>query len=124
MSTVIQAAPVGSTSVPPLPKADSCILIIFGASGDLTKRKLIPALYDLACAGCMATGFDVLGVARTDLDSAAFRASMHESASHSRDARQFNDACWGSFESRLHYMAGDINDPGFYLRLADKLSEM
>ena len=124
MSTVVHASATEQASAPPLPKAESCILVIFGASGDLTKRKLIPALYDLACAGCMATGFEVLGVARTEMDSAEFRKTMHESASKSRDARDFNDACWGGFESRLHYMAGDINDPGFYLRLADKLSEM
>ena len=123
-STVVNASTIGTASVPPLPKADSCILVIFGASGDLTKRKLIPALYDLACAGCMATGFEVVGVARTEMESEAFRTAMHESTAKSRDTRQFNDACWGSFQSRLHYMAGDINNPGFYLKLADRLAEM
>jgi glucose-6-phosphate 1-dehydrogenase len=123
MGTVVQASTIGSASVPPLPKADSCILVIFGASGDLTKRKLIPALYDLACAGCM-DNFEVLGVARTDWDSESFRTSMHDFTSQSHDARKFNEACWGSFQSRLHYMAGDINDPGFYLRLADKVADM
>jgi glucose-6-phosphate 1-dehydrogenase len=124
MNTLIQAAPVVSASVPPLPKADSCLLIIFGASGDLTKRKLVPALYDLACAGCMAPGFEVLGVARTQLTSEQFRASMHESAVKSDDTRGFTDTCWGSFADRLHYMPGDINNPGFYKELKDKLSEM
>src|SRR3954462_4716634 len=118
MSTVIQAAPVGSTTVPPLPKADSCLLIIFGASGDLTKRKLVPALYDLACAGCMAPGFEVLGVSRTELSSDEFRAAMQESAMKSRDTRAFTDTCWESFANRLHYMSGDINDPQFYVTLA------
>src|SRR6185369_6786862 len=124
MSTVIQAAPVGSAKVPPLPKADTCLLIIFGASGDLTKRKLVPALYDLACAGCMAPGFEVLGVSRTPLSDEAFRTQVHDSAIKSRDTRGFTDTCWSSFESRLHYFPGDINDREFYPKLKAKLEEM
>jgi glucose-6-phosphate 1-dehydrogenase len=124
MSTVVQASTIGTASVPPLPKADSCILIIFGASGDLTKRKLIPALYDLACAGCMAPGFEVLGISRSDITSEQFREAMYQSTSKSRDARQFNDACWQSFQSRMHYISGDLNDAAVYKKLADKLAEM
>jgi glucose-6-phosphate 1-dehydrogenase len=124
MSTVIQAAPMAATKVPPLPKADSCLLIIFGASGDLTKRKLVPALYDLACAGCMAPGFEVLGVSRTPLSDEAFRTQVHDSAIKSRDTRGFTDTCWSSFESRLHYFPGDINDREFYPKLKAKLEEM
>lgn len=124
MSTVVQASPIGQLSIPPLPKADSCILVIFGASGDLTKRKLVPALYDLACAGSITTGFEVLGVARSEWDDETFRKLMYESTSKSRDARQFNDGCWESLANRLHYMHGDINDPGLYLKLADKLADM
>jgi hypothetical protein len=48
MSTIIQANPIEKLSQEPLPTGDSCVLIIFGASGDLTKRKLIPGLYNLA----------------------------------------------------------------------------
>ncbi len=124
MSTVIQAAPIGSASVPPLPTADSCLLIIFGASGDLTKRKLVPALYDLACAGCMAPDFEVLGISRTEMSDDFFRDAMHESAIKSHDTRSFTDTCWGSFAERLHYMSGDINNPAFYGKLAAKLGEM
>jgi glucose-6-phosphate 1-dehydrogenase len=124
MSTVIQAAPVGATTVPPLPKADSCLLIIFGASGDLTKRKLVPALYDLACAGCMAPGFEVLGISRTKMTSEAFREAMHDSAVKSRDTRGWTDTCWDSFASRLHYSSGDISDPSYFAKLAAQLAEM
>jgi glucose-6-phosphate 1-dehydrogenase len=124
MSTVVQAQPIGTASVPPLPKADSCVLVIFGASGDLTKRKLIPALYDLACAGCMAKEFEVLGISRSEMSSEAFRDAMYQFTSKSRDARKFNDACWEGLAKRMTYMAGDINDPGMYMKLADKLAEM
>ncbi len=53
MSAIIQASPVEKLAQEPLPTGDSCVLVIFGASGDLTKRKLIPGLYNLACEGCM-----------------------------------------------------------------------
>ena len=64
MSTAVQPEPFTITQAS-LPKAGSCLLVIFGATGDLTRRKLIPALYDLACIGCTNPTFDVLGVGRT-----------------------------------------------------------
>jgi glucose-6-phosphate 1-dehydrogenase len=124
MSTIVQPSVLGKATVPPLPKADSCLLVIFGASGDLTKRKLVPALYDLACAGCMAPNFEVLGLGRTDLTDESFRTAMHESAVKSRDTRGFTDTCWESFANRLHYVCGDINDRDFYRKLRIKLDDM
>jgi glucose-6-phosphate 1-dehydrogenase len=124
MSTIVQPSVIGRTTIPPLPKGDSCILVIFGASGDLTKRKLVPALYDLACAGCMAPNFEVLGVSRTATTDDAFRTTMHESTMKSRDTREFTDTCWESFANRLHYFQGDINEHEFYGRLKQKLEEM
>src|SRR5512142_1469865 len=125
MSTIVQATPTRSVAIPPMPKADPCLVIIFGASGDLTRRKLIPALYDLACIGCISgQQFDVLGIGRTDMTDEQFRASMHDAASVSRDARKFNDFNWASFEQRLHYCVGDINEPGFYEQLAASIRDM
>jgi glucose-6-phosphate 1-dehydrogenase len=65
MSTIIQASSLEKLSRDPLPTGDSCLLVIFGASGDLTNRKLIPGLYNLACEGCMNPEFEVLGIGRT-----------------------------------------------------------
>ena len=62
MSANIQASPLEKLSRQPLATGGSCVLIIFGASGDLTKRKLIPGLYNLACEGCMNPEFEVLGI--------------------------------------------------------------
>ena len=64
MATIVEARPTTTYATPALPKADSCILVIFGATGDLTRRKLIPALYDLACVGCMSPHFDIVGLGR------------------------------------------------------------
>jgi hypothetical protein len=55
MSAIIQANPLEKLPQEPLPTGDSCVLVIFGVSGDLTKRKLIPSLYNRSCEGCMKT---------------------------------------------------------------------
>jgi glucose-6-phosphate 1-dehydrogenase len=124
MSATFQATPIDRTTVTPLPKGDSCVLVIFGASGDLTRRKLIPALYDLACIGCMNPKFDVLGIGRTPMTSEEFRARTRESAAVSKEARDFTPEQWADFEKRLFYFAGDVSDAEFYSRLRAQLDEM
>lgn len=124
MSAVIEINPLDQFSLEPLPTGDSCLLVIFGASGDLTRRKLIPGLYNLACAGCMNPKFEVLGIGRTEMTTEQFRARMRESAAKSSDARNFNEAQWKNFEQRLHYLVGDVHHPEFFNRLRERLGEM
>jgi len=121
MSAVIQAKPLQSTKTPQLPKSDPCLLTIFGASGDLTRRKLMPALFDLSCVGCMSPYFHVIGTGRTPMDDATFRKDMKEWVKKSRDARDFSDDRWDWFSERLHYLPGDINDPKLYEDIKKKL---
>ena len=64
MSTIVEASSVQLVSIPVLPQAESALLVI-GASGDLTRLKLIPALYDLTCVGSVPRKFEVLGIGRT-----------------------------------------------------------
>lgn len=123
MSTVIEVNPLDQFSLEPLPTGDSCVLVIFGASGDLTRRKLIPGLYNLACVGCMNPQFEVLGVGRTEMSSEDFRAKMREAVSKSGDTRNFDQSQWKEFEPRLHYLVGDIGDEQFYGRLRDRLGD-
>ena len=59
-------------------KAENCCIVIFGASGDLTYRKLIPALYDLYKIDRLGDNFSVLGVARTELNDESFRQKMYQ----------------------------------------------
>jgi glucose-6-phosphate 1-dehydrogenase len=124
MTNMIEATPVIQPASTAFPKGDSCVLVIFGASGDLTRRKLIPALYDLACIGCMHPQFQVLGIGRTNITSEQFRIRMHDAAAASKDARNYSEAQWTEFEKRLFYLAGDANDPKFYPRLLAQLEEM
>ncbi len=125
MSAIIEATPVNrSVTLSSLPKGESCVLIIFGASGDLTRRKLIPALFDLGCIGCMNPQFDVLGVGRTPMTAEEFRVRMHDAAAASKDARNFTEAQWADFEKRLFYLVGNPNEVDFYPRLRTRLEEM
>jgi glucose-6-phosphate 1-dehydrogenase len=123
VSTAVQTEPFKITA-PTLPKAGSCLLVIFGGTGDLTRRKLIPALYDLACIGCTNPTFDVLGVGRTQLTDDQFQERMHEGAAKSNDARNYSESGWSEFATRLHYLVGDANHPDFYPKLKSKITEM
>ncbi|MGE5114069.1 MAG: glucose-6-phosphate dehydrogenase [Acidobacteriaceae bacterium] len=124
MSTVVQATPAERPKAPTLPVAEPCLMVIFGASGDLTRRKLIPALFDLACVGCMNPFFQVIGTGRTEMSDEEFRKQMHDAAKSSRDARDFNDLRWDWFAERLHYLSGDIKDPKLFSRIAAKLDSL
>ena len=123
MSTAVATEPIKILQ-PTLPKAGSSLLVIFGGTGDLTRRKLIPALYDLACIGCTNPNFDVLGIGRTQLTDEQFQERMHEGAAHSKDARNYSEDDWKSFAKRLHYLVGDANHPDFYPVLKAKIAEM
>lgn len=123
MATIVRPAPK-KISQPPLPKADSCLVIIFGGTGDLTRRKLIPALYDLACVGCTARDFQVLGIGRTKLTDNQYHGELRDWAAKSKDTRNFSEEGWQEFERRLHYLIGDASKPEFYRDLKAKLEEL
>src|ERR1700688_1902475 len=124
MSATVEANPIEGLAPARLPQGDACLLIIFGASGDLAKRKLIPSLYILACVGCTNPHFDILGTGRTPMSDEEFRGKMREAASKASDTRDFSDSVWQEFADRLHYFSGDINDPQFYNKLRDQLNRM
>jgi glucose-6-phosphate 1-dehydrogenase len=108
-------------SRPPLSEAEACTLVIFGATGDLTRRKLIPALYELQCLGGMSSRCEIIGTGRTRLTDEQFRGRLRETVADSKDLVDTNDPQWQDFEQRLHYIPGDPNDAGFYSRLATDL---
>ncbi|MEJ7615901.1 MAG: glucose-6-phosphate dehydrogenase [Pyrinomonadaceae bacterium] len=126
MSTTLEANATEdqSQTAAQLPRADSCVVVIFGASGDLSKRKLMPALFNLACEGCTGRRFEVLGVGRTPLTDEEFRSQMREAVSKAKDTRDFNEAQWQDLEPRLSYMIGDPNDNNIQEELAERLGQM
>jgi glucose-6-phosphate 1-dehydrogenase len=123
MSTLVQPVP-HRIETPSLPKGGSCLVVIFGGTGDLTRRKLIPALFDLACAGCTTRNFQVLGVGRTKLADNEFRIRLREGAATSKDTRNFSNEGWEDFAGRLHYLVGDANRRDFFPHLKVKLEEL
>jgi len=101
-----------------------CAAVIFGANGDLTKRKLLPALYRLAWEGRLAPGFAIVGISRTAMSDDDFRGHMHDSVAKFLEDSPFDEELWKSFAQGLFYMAGDIGDSNMYRRLADCLKQV
>jgi glucose-6-phosphate 1-dehydrogenase len=98
-----------------------CAMVIFGANGDLTRRKLLPALYRLAFERRLPAGFSVIGNSRTDMPDEEFRAKMRESVEQFLDDTPFEEAVWNDLAAGLFYEAGDLRDDGLYRRLAGRL---
>src|SRR5579872_4716929 len=104
-------------------QGDPCVMVIFGAAGDLTARLLIPALYNLARADLLSREFAVLGVARTQMSDENFRDRIKD------DVKQYcgdciDDAIWESFSQRFYYSAGDFNDDKLYPQVKDRLAQI
>src|SRR6059058_2303533 len=96
--------------------ADPCIMVIFGASGDLTRRKLIPALYNLAKAQLLSREFAVVGISRSPMSSEDYRKRVSE------DMKKFatgdiDPDLWEWFERRIFYMSGNFDEKETYGRI-------
>lgn len=97
-------------------------IIIFGASGDLTQRKLIPALYTLDAEGRLPEDYAIIGMARSAFDDAGFRAHLRGGVqAHARLSHR-DDAAWERFAAHLHYCQGDYDDPAAYAALARQIA--
>jgi glucose-6-phosphate 1-dehydrogenase len=100
----------------------SC-LVIFGASGDLTARKLIPGLYALAHEGLLPTGQTIVGMARAEFSDDEFRKNMREACEKHGRIHPIDDAVWDAFARGLFYVSGEFADPEAYKRLRARLEE-
>jgi glucose-6-phosphate 1-dehydrogenase len=100
------------------------VLVILGASGDLTKRLLMPALYNLACDGLLPEVFAVVGMARREMTTAEFREQQRRDIRGFSTRKSFDDDRWRWLESRLHYLAGDFADPAAYARLQELVRDV
>jgi len=97
-------------------------VVILGASGDLTQRKLVPALHTLGCEGFLPDDFQVVGVARSPLSEEAFRSQLFRGVEAYSRAKPGVCALWHAFGDRVSYLSGDYDDPETYRRLADRLA--
>lgn len=100
---------------------EPCAMVIFGASGDLTKRKLVPALYTLARERLLPPGFAIVGMARRQIP---FSEQMKENVSKFARRRPVDDALWSTFGDGISYVSGNFDDPAAYQRLKEHLAEI
>ncbi|HEY8899660.1 MAG TPA: glucose-6-phosphate dehydrogenase [Chthoniobacterales bacterium] len=107
-----------SRSVP-----EPCSLVIFGATGDLTHRKLVPALYNLAADGNLPPSISVVGFARRDKTDEVFRTEL-ETAARKFSRQKINDELWANFASGLFYHRSAFDDLAGYESLARRLDEL
>ncbi len=98
-------------------------MVIFGASGDLTSRKLIPALYRVHQRGRLPDQTRVVGVSRSQFTDEAWRKQLAESTARFL-GQEFDSSTWGEFSQRIHYHPGDIQAEEDFLTLAGRLEEL
>jgi glucose-6-phosphate 1-dehydrogenase len=104
--------------------ADPCTVVLFGASGDLAKRKVIPALYDLAQHNSLGPRYAIVGFARTPMTDESFRATIGEAAKTISEVGPIDPQKWKEFSENLYYSAGDYADQNAYAQLARRLAEL
>jgi glucose-6-phosphate 1-dehydrogenase len=101
-----------------------CVFVIFGASGDLTRRKLLPALYNLAVSRLLPPGMSIVGFALTEQSEDEFRKNMHDAVAEFSRRKPIDETVWSDFVSRLHYVSGKFEDPANFGKLREKLEEL
>ena len=101
--------------------SDPCALVVFGASGDMTKRLLVPALYNLCRTDCLPKNFAVIGVARGDVTTEAWRGELRDFLEKS--IGQVDRDAWSKLARTMCYLRGDATDPALYEKLRGALDE-
>jgi glucose-6-phosphate 1-dehydrogenase len=101
-----------------------CTVVIFGANGDLTRRKLMPALYRLYYDRRIPPNFAVLGISRTRMSDQVFRDRMCAAVKEFLEDSPFDETLWEGFARGVFYLAGDLHDSQMFQNLADRLTEI
>ncbi len=123
MTSPVASETLERTDEPESRPAPPCAMVIFGATGDLTKRKLIPALYNLAADGLLPEEFAIVGVGRTPLSGEELREQMRENLRRFATV-EVDETRLEWLVRRLHYVAADPADPETFNRLAETLAKV
>ncbi|GAA4486949.1 glucose-6-phosphate dehydrogenase [Gluconacetobacter asukensis] len=113
-------------SSPPPRRAPPCVFVIFGGGGDLTKRLLVPAIYNLACAGLLDEGFSIVAVDWADLSDEVLRAQFNEAlqefvARRGTAATTLREDMWTWLSSRISYLRGSFEEASTYAALSERI---
>ncbi len=101
---------------------DPCTLVIFGAAGDLSRRKLLPAIYQIAHKKLLAADFRIIGVGMETLDDVSFRTMMRDALEKADDVKNFDETVWAGLTDRLHWVSGNLTEPTVYAEVARRLA--
>lgn len=99
-------------------------MVVFGGTGDLTKRLLVPALYNLACDGLLSDNFALLGTATSVLTDEEFRGRFNDTIHGFHTRPEFDQDIWQKLVSRIHYLPGRFDDPEHFQRLRQKADQL
>jgi glucose-6-phosphate 1-dehydrogenase len=105
-------------------RADPCTMVIFGALGDLARRKLLPAIYQLMKEHLVHEDFAVLGVARDQSTDDDFRKAMREALGRSDEVHNLDDTLWQELCKRLFYVSADLTNPDDYAAIGTRLADV
>jgi len=114
---------VSATEEHPGQPGDPCVMVIFGAAGDLTKRKLIPALYNLAKSNLLSREFALVGLARAAMTTEEFRRKLSQDMQEFA-TEQVDPGLWEWLVQRLYYLPGNFSDPAAYQELRTLLDKV
>ena len=101
-----------------------CVMVICGATGDLSQRKLGPALYNLTLGGFLPPEFSVVGFARRDWTNEQFTEHLLEGVNKYSRNKPAKESIWESFARGIEYHRGDLDDPAAYVELAKRLDRI
>ncbi|HEY0173932.1 MAG TPA: glucose-6-phosphate dehydrogenase [Pyrinomonadaceae bacterium] len=104
--------------------AEPCAVVIFGASGDLARRKLIPALYRLVQERVLPAEFAIVGLGRTPMTDEEFREKMKAAVAEFSESKSVDEEVWRSFAAKLQFLPSDIGRPECYAELAKRLEQV
>ncbi|QKG19544.1 glucose-6-phosphate dehydrogenase [Actinomadura verrucosospora] len=103
--------------------AGPCVLVLFGVTGDLSRKKLLPAIYDLANRGLLPPGFSLVGFARRDWENEDFRQIAYDAVkAHARTP--FREDVWTHLSEGMHFVPGEFSDPGAFDALSMAVKEL
>ncbi len=100
---------------------DPCSIVFFGATGDLVKRMLVPAMYNLRLGDVLPQNFGIVGFSRSEYSNEAFREDMKRAVDEFSRSGEARDPLWSDFANRITYVRGSFDDPESFVRLRERL---
>ena len=103
---------------------EPCVVVVFGASGDLAHRKLLPALYNLAAGAHLPAAFGIVGVSKSEYAHDEFQKDMHDAVAKFSRTRPIDEEVWQDFAAGMRYVAGTFDDAQTYAKLKEQLDDL